>query len=693
MCRDKDLRRGNGLLLTLYRDCDLILHGDTMSVRPTLSKSGATVWWILGCVIAVPALILAILGIRAVRTDHVEREQDARRQQRQVVQLADASLTTMLSDIEIELSQFPADTVNQEREQQSPSYLRIRYEKQGLIVFPGSKTYFGDIGVRPVELDSLTQWPGSVAELIEQAQGAEIQGHPQEASRLYRRVAQEEPRLTVWAERRLYRIRNRRDPPTPANISSSNDNMHYGALTPTGLPVALLASAEIDVVPESNSDIYLPQVRRVMQHVRSGMWWLSQSERQFYHSLLQRLVSEIDTSQTVVHDDALAELASVEAALRLSTPTRRDRTTHAFVVNENHAFLIIWSPAESGPDEWNGVVFNQANLDARLDRILSPLLSEQPFETELRDASNRHVWGSFSTGRAELQRVGSRVVREWEYVFGGLIPSAFRSDVISYGVIALLIVMMLSGLAVTVRGVRREMTLGKLQNEFVSAVSHEFKSPITGVRLLVERLSTGKELTTEQSHEYFSAIDSELNRLERLVNRVLMVQKLQTGHLPYQFVQTSVAVVIERAANLIRPQAEAKQISIIINPDKRMPNAEIDESSITDAIENLLDNAVKYSSNGSTVSIRTELIEDFVVVEVSDEGPGIKPDDRERIFEKFFRGEAADQHDVRGTGLGLALVKAVVEDHHGTIHVRSGDSGGSCFQMMLPIHQPESDNA
>jgi signal transduction histidine kinase len=246
--------------------------------------------------------------------------------------------------------------------------------------------------------------------------------------------------------------------------------------------------------------------------------------------------------------------------------------------------------------------------------------------------------------------------------------------------------MLMTGVAMTMRVVRREMELSRLQNDFVAAVSHEFKSPITGVRLLMERLQTGRTHSPERTATYYTAIGRELGRLERLVNRLLLVQQIQADGRLYRFRRESPLRLAQQAEALMQPLATDKDIRLKIEAEAGLPEIPMDEAAMLDVLENLLDNAVKYSPNSTTVttSIRSE--EDAVIIEVCDQGAGIDPAEQRLIFDKFYRGSNTDRYDVRGTGLGLALVKAVVEAHEGAVAVSSTPGKGSCFALKLPLH-------
>jgi two-component system sensor histidine kinase SenX3 len=236
----------------------------------------------------------------------------------------------------------------------------------------------------------------------------------------------------------------------------------------------------------------------------------------------------------------------------------------------------------------------------------------------------------------------------------------------------------------TVSIMRRELVLARVQSTFLSAVTHEFKSPITAIRLLMERVASG-HLPADAAARYYDAVGVEIHRLENLVNRVLDAQRLQSGRKRYAPAPVSLPALVSDAVTGMRPQAEAKRITLSTSTAPDIPIVHIDVESVSEAMRNLVDNAIKYSPAGTTVEIGIRLDRDRVAMSVADEGVGLDADEVSRLFEPFYRGRRGDSANVHGTGLGLALVRATVEAHGGSVTVTPRMPQGSCFTMFLPI--------
>ncbi len=340
-----------------------------------------------------------------------------------------------------------------------------------------------------------------------------------------------------------------------------------------------------------------------------------------------------------------------------------------------------------------GVAVSRQPLADVLEPVLTSLLSGQPFGAEIRDSDDEPLGGQLTAIEAwhveELLAVPG-----WKLVFSGPadLTGIDQRRWLWYGFIGLLLVVLLTGLAMTAHSVRHEFELGRRQSDFIAAVSHEFKSPITSIRVLMERLASGRLGTADATSEYYAAINGETDRLERLVNRLLNSQQIESGQKAYTLVPSSLVDLVKLAISRLQPQAEAKGIQVDATQNADIPAVRVDRAAIVDALENLIDNAVKYSPPGSRVTIQTQRVDHRVRVDVSDQGIGIDPDDLPRIFDKFYRARRGDRYDVRGTGLGLALVKATVEAHGGAVEVSSVAGEGSHFSLQLPLEPASGDS-
>ncbi len=252
-------------------------------------------------------------------------------------------------------------------------------------------------------------------------------------------------------------------------------------------------------------------------------------------------------------------------------------------------------------------------------------------------------------------------------------------------------VVIVAGVATILLAAEKERRMSALKSDFVANVSHELKTPLALVRMFGEMLQSGRVASEEKRREYLDIIVGESERLSSLIENVLDFAKVERGRESYEFALGDVGDAVARAANVYRYRAEREGVELKVEADESLPRARIDDRAIQLAVINLVDNALKYAKDGKLVTIRTASERGGVAVRVTDRGPGVLAEDRERIFERFVRGtrvEGDGSTPVRGSGIGLALVKHIAESHGGKAWVESGEGHGATFVLTIPAAGP-----
>jgi signal transduction histidine kinase len=245
---------------------------------------------------------------------------------------------------------------------------------------------------------------------------------------------------------------------------------------------------------------------------------------------------------------------------------------------------------------------------------------------------------------------------------------------------------LIGGIALALRTVSRELKVSQMKTDFVSNVSHELRTPLSSVRVFGEFLRLGRVKEEEKIREYGEYIETESRRLTQLINNILDFSKIESGRKTYNFERADVCEVISETLKTLEVQLKQNGFTIRFEaPASRPAPAVIDPDSIAQAFMNLLDNAVKYSGSAREILVRLEQDESFIRLTVTDHGIGIPREEQEKIFDKFYRVSTGLVHDVKGSGLGLSLVKHIVEAHRGRVTVKSEPGRGSSFTIQLPV--------
>lgn len=262
---------------------------------------------------------------------------------------------------------------------------------------------------------------------------------------------------------------------------------------------------------------------------------------------------------------------------------------------------------------------------------------------------------------------------------------ARQSFLHSAGATVLVLLLLLCGIALTLRATDREARLAQAKSNFVSNVSHELKTPLSLLSLFSEILELGRVNTEEKKTEYYRIIRHESLRLNKMIDNILDFSKIEAGRKTYDFAEGDMSKVIEDVLSGYRYQIINFGFDIQTNIRPDPPPVLIDRDAMAQAISNLVDNAIKYSGEVKKLSIRMETLESDLSIEIADHGIGIPRAEQAKIFEKFYRVGNGLVHDVKGSGLGLSLVKHIIEAHNGTISVESDVGQGSRFRILLPL--------
>lgn len=241
------------------------------------------------------------------------------------------------------------------------------------------------------------------------------------------------------------------------------------------------------------------------------------------------------------------------------------------------------------------------------------------------------------------------------------------------------------GVVLIVRTVVHEMEILKIKSDFVSSVSHEFKTPLTSIKSLTERLMEGKVKDKARMKQYFSVISQDTDKLTRLVGNILDFAKIEEGKKEYDFEETDMSSWLDQTIENFRNENLQREIKINTRIPADIPHLRIDKNALALAVNNLLDNGIKSSIKKNEIEVIVKKDEKNLIIKVKDYGIGIPHDELDKIFEKFYQGSNAIRLSTKGTGLGLTLVRHTIEAHGGEVFVESKINQGSTFTLLLPI--------
>jgi len=368
--------------------------------------------------------------------------------------------------------------------------------------------------------------------------------------------------------------------------------------------------------------------------------------------------------------------------------------------------IVFFIPRGSNPDHpaLAGFVYDEDYLRDKffptvLHQVLPGGTENDPFHPQLamtiREAKEEVPLAAsvcWDGGKPEVERPFNSVFSE---LILGIRPQGTTiADLsrhitrIAFMILGALSLLIGAGIIFAYRNVSSELALAKLKSDFVSNVSHELRTPLALIRLYAETLELGRITTAGKHQQYYEIIRKESERLTSLINNILDFSRIEAGKKEYSFRETDVADLVRSTLESYRFEIEQNGFEFEQKIDNNLPPLRVDREAIARSLLNLVNNAVKYSAGVKYLGVHLYRRDGNVNLEVVDRGIGIPAKEQSKIFEKFYRVGDPLVHNTKGSGLGLSLVRHIVQAHGGQVAVESAPGHGSKFIIILPVQNP-----
>lgn len=489
------------------------------------------------------------------------------------------------------------------------------------------------------------------------------QAQPEKALDWYRRlVDSKSPEMRAGALMRIARVFRKAGRDTEA-VAAYQQLAGVSAARVAGAPADLVGLHSLCELSGRREE-----AAALLSDLRRGRWPLTRGQFEFYWTEAARLSGSAGTVPAEAAEWSVAADAAWGELMR--DASQRGQTT---VWTGGHPLFLIW----------RGAAGRRAALVTR------PALACGPgVNCAAVDGEGRLVTGHKSAkGHAAVRAVAETQLPWTLYVTTAQDPKeagmVARQRFLLL-VTAVMVLFLIAGSYFIARAIRRDLEISRMQSDFVSAVSHEFRSPLTSIRQLSEILALDRVPTQERRQVYYETLVKESTRLQRLVEALLNFGRMEAGVRKYHFEDLDPASLAERVAAEFEPNITAAGRHISLDGERERWHIDADPEALSVALRNLVDNALKYSPNCPTVWVEWGKERERVAIRVRDHGLGIPLAERRVIFRKFVRGSAAASANVKGSGVGLAMVRHIVAAHGGEITVASEPGQGSTFTILLP---------
>ena len=664
--------------------------------------------------VVLPGIILGYLAYRGIRNDQALREKESRRK----LEMESHSFFTAIDSSLVQvMSEQSTDSIITISGQSDPSMLLLFVKDAS--------------GSRKLKIHQLLYLPsGHLTVKFEQVSPAKnlkeglrlefIEGSFSEALRFYQdRILKttnpEEKILAHVASARLYKKLNQPDQAKTKYYEILKD--YPDRLLNGQIPLGLIASLEILKINKDigNQDEMRENSRQCLELLLHPACEYDVDQFDLFYQSFKEIMPKTDS----VVDSLFAELeiqrARTDYLIRIFSGSDLYLNKSNNLVNGinngitcnpiNSAELaaVYLSRTESNGMQTCMVIDFPAYLKSVSDKLIQKLNPNSSINVKIEDNSGRLIFSRVVKEETSyLSFPFSENLPQWKLLLNenkpGFMATLLKSGSGIYLFIFILIaLLMVLGFVFTIYTLNEELRLNKLKSEFISNVSHELKSPLTSIRMMTEMLHHNRVESEERKSAYYSAMLEESEHLSHLIDNILDFSRIEDDRKKYDFVDVNLDELLKKFLNSTRESLPEPGFDIRYNSHEQVPLIKADQNAILQVFYNLVDNAIKFSGTSTHIDINLFSRDDELLICVKDYGIGISPKDQEKIFDRFYRGEEPHRLGIRGSGIGLTIVKKNIEAHNGYMTIESKPGEGSLFCVHLPInknsnHEKDFDN-
>jgi len=668
--------------------------------KPGSRRKKIILYYFIGVVL--PGIILGYMAFRGIRNDQALQEKER-------LKKLETNSQTFFSEIATDLGKFM-----EEKTSDSAVYNTNISDPSILILFIKDST-----GLKKLITHQLLYPPAEL--LISEPDRSNPSSHLKEGQRLefvehkysdalsfyqeriLKTTDPEEKKAALVALARLFKKMNQ--PERAKTVYEEIQKDYKGTLLNEQIPLSLMAGLEIIKVnralgEEDKLRINLQESLELLLHPdceydANQFEMFSQSFKEFRiesNDLIDSLFLKIEAGRAITEylNWMLGEPNLIAPGGRYQYGSSKNMT-YGIPVKASD-LQAIYLTTESNNALQTGMIIDfpiyMKSVAEKLFRIIDP---ESSINAKIEDMNGDLVLSRVITGETGyLAFPFPEKFPKWKLLMSenrpGWITTLMKAGSGSYLLAFILIVLlMLLGFVFILYTLTVELRLNKLKSEFISNVSHELKSPLTSIRMMTEMLHHNRVENEKRKAEYYSAMLEESEHLSHLIDNILDFSRIDEDRKKYEFIDLEPDKIIREFLTSIREMIRETGFTVNYSCLQGVSDIRADRNAILQVLHNLVDNAIKFSGTSRKIDIELVSGENAMELSVKDYGIGISAKDQDRIFERFYRSRESQRSGIRGSGIGLAIVKKIVEDHGGSLILDSTLGEGSKFTVRIPV--------
>jgi len=662
---------------------------------------------LLNIVLILCAICLSYFGFKTAKYQETEIMEDIRRQAVSAGKVASGVVGEIFEDIEKEIDEIPS--IMDGEKTPDPDKMLFAFDSNLNTIYPRFKTYRKELKKPNFSLDFLRRF--------QQIETLEVKGDLKEAIISYEALLKETRPLNekALAQFAIARALKKKGDKKKA-LFAYKGLKYFENFSPDGLNLNIISRYEIIKLNKEMDDFEhaISNALSLLHDIQNRKLDISEGERTYFANLLFKIIDDPALRKSEAEQDEFAKLKKtiqqekefykktallknifewLESKKVMETEhknisARKLGDTLLFfkvIENKKHGKIIV-STVKDKIDIDNRLIKElkikglfgdivcwvvSANSDAILQtgeiNTLSPTV-----------ALNLGEW--LAGAKLNVYHKRTKNIEE----------SSRRRMAVNISMVGILFIIIILSSILSLRMTMKEVELSRMKTNFISSVSHEMRLPLSTIKTANEMFNIGKIKDNKQAKKYYEYIASEVNRLERLVSNVLDFSRIDAGRKKYHFKKESLGEIAKEAVGSVNDYFKKERFSIEENIEGII-NVRVDKEAVMQAVLNLLDNAKKYSGTSKIIKVKISRNDKYAVLDIIDKGIGIEKDKISKVFDVFYRTEDEMTRKTKGVGLGLSIVKHIMDVHRGKVEVKSEKGEGSTFSLLFPLDKEIKD--